>query len=281
MKKIINTSLLLILLAFSVSQAETRTEESNDFHEDVFVRHENDEHKDALKDAKRIFTKSRKKDVQIWLTNLDRHLPLIKGLFALKGVPEQLAYLPLIESGGSNFSVSPAGAVGLWQFIEGTGKRYGLRIDKYVDERRDPRKSTLAAADYMLDLYEMLGDWTHVMMSYNCGENRIVRWTQKVSNVYRSKYLPDETRQYVPNFIWGYEVANNREKYGYRPAVEPDAPETDIVTVSAKKGVKIVSIKALAKRYGMSVKQFIGLNPALLTSEVPVGHNVTIIKQSD
>ncbi len=145
-----------------------------------------------------------------------------------EGLPEQLSWIPIIESGFKPRALSRASARGLWQFIRSTGYRYGLKQDKYVDERMDPVKSTRAAIKYMIELHNMFGDWTTVMAAYNCGEmlvQRVIR-AQKID--YFDSFwdlfmnLPYETARHVPRIIASLLIIENPEKYGFElPALEP------------------------------------------------------------
>jgi len=176
------------------------------------------------------FSKDRKKVMQRWLARAPQYLPMIKGIFQEYGLPEDLAYLAMIESGFNPNARSSAGAVGMWQFIKGTGRRYGLVIDNYIDERLNPEKSTRAAARYLLDLYKRFGSWYLAAASYNCGEMRVQRELGKSSNrnfweLSANKCLPNETKNYVPQMIAATIIAKNPEKFGFTnlPA-QPDVP---------------------------------------------------------
>jgi membrane-bound lytic murein transglycosylase D len=154
-----------------------------------------------------------------WLGRANRYLPMIQEKFRNAGLPEDLAYLPLIESGFSLTAYSPASAVGPWQFMRGTAKRYGLTVNDYVDERRDPVKSTQAAVEYLRDLYDEFGSWHLAVAAYNAGEGRIRRATQKYETddfweIAATRHLSIETQQYVPKLIAAIMIAKEPEKYG-------------------------------------------------------------------
>ena len=139
--------------------------------------------------------------------------PLIRGIFRETGVPEDLIYVGLVESGFDTTAVSSAGAVGAWQFIGETGRRYGLRSGASQDERRDFLKSTRAAARYLRDLHELLGDWTLVLAGYNSGEYRVLRAMQKAGSrdFERIKsLLPLETSQYVSRVFAAISLASRQ-----------------------------------------------------------------------
>ena len=144
------------------------------------------------------------------------YIPTIKRIFRKYGIPEDLAYLPFIESGFDPYATSVSGAAGLWQFLRGTGKRFGLKINRYVDERRDPYKSTIAAAKYLKYLYNMFGRWDLAIAAYNCGEGCILNkmhWGAKNFWDIKRK-LPPQTRDYVPRFLAALIIAKNPSKYG-------------------------------------------------------------------
>ncbi|MHB8069889.1 MAG: lytic transglycosylase domain-containing protein [Desulfobaccales bacterium] len=176
------------------------------------------------------FSTDRKKVMQRWLSRAPQYLPMIKGIFQEYGLPEDLAYLAMIESGFNPNARSSAGAVGMWQFIKGTGRRYGLVIDNHVDERLNPEKSTRAAAKYLLDLYKRFGSWYLAAASYNCGEMRVQRELGKSNNrnfweLSANKCLPNETKNYVPQMIAATIIAKNPQKFGFTHLPgQPDLP---------------------------------------------------------
>lgn len=154
-----------------------------------------------------------------YLARSGRYLPMMRRIFQENGLPQDLVYLALVESGFSPWARSPAEAVGPWQFIEGTARRYGLKVDAWVDERRDPEKSTRAAARYLKDLYHQFGCWYLAAAGYNAGEHRVEGvvnrhdtwdfWTMA-----QKKLLPQETCNYVPQIIAAALIAKAPAKYG-------------------------------------------------------------------
>jgi hypothetical protein len=182
------------------------------------------------------FSTKRKEIIQRQLARSTRYLPMIKEVFQEYGLPEDLAYLAMIESGFNPEAQSPAGARGMWQFIKGTGIRYGLVIDGCIDERRDPVKSTHAAARYLLDLYKQFGSWYLAAASYNCGEKRVQKELNKSNHenfweLSADKCLPSETKNYVPQLIAATIIAKNPEKFGFTD-VPYQQPDTNLALAS-------------------------------------------------
>lgn len=146
--------------------------------------------------------------------------PVILRELRKAGLPEELSWLPLVESGFKINALSPARALGLWQFIPSTGYKYGLNRDDWVDERMDVEKSTRAAIDYLKDLHEMFGDWLTVLAAYNCGEGRVMRTIAAQHINYLDRFwdlyqkLPYETARYVPRFLATLLVVRNPQQYG-------------------------------------------------------------------
>ena len=206
-----------------------------------------------------------------------RYLPMIKKVFAEYGLPEDLAYLAMIESGYTNTARSTASAVGMWQFMKGTGVRYGLTVDSYVDERRDPEKATNAAAKYLLDLYKQFGSWYLAVASYNCGEGRVQREINQntdlksfweLSNNY---CLPNETKNYVPQMIAATIIAKNPEKYGFKNVRYQKPLKYDAIKVNESTSLQATAVAATTSSEEISV-----LNPELLRNATPGG--VSLLK---
>ncbi|MEN8141076.1 MAG: LysM peptidoglycan-binding domain-containing protein [Thermodesulfobacteriota bacterium] len=155
-----------------------------------------------------------------WLERSGRYLPMIQERLAAAGLPLDLAYLPMIESGYSLTAYSRARAAGPWQFIRSTGKIYGLKVNKYEDERRDPVKSTMAAIAFLTDLYDEFDDWHLAVAAYNAGGGKIRSGLRrhKVDNFWdlaQERHLHDETKLYVPKLIAAIMIAKEPEKYGF------------------------------------------------------------------
>lgn len=202
------------------------------------------------------------------LSRSGRYVPRMSTILRNRGLPQELAYLPLIESGFRPHAVSPAGAVGPWQLIAATGRRYGLRIDRYVDERRDPVKSTRAAARYLKDLYAMFGNWHLSLAAYNSGEQNIVRilGTGKVENFWemrRRGYLCAETADFVPQFLAALHIAKDPQTYGF------DTPTQQPIRYDLVRVRRPLSLATVARLSGTSTRTIEELNPALRRGVVP------------
>lgn len=160
-----------------------------------------------------------------YLARSEFFIPFIHPILEEYKVPEDLVFLAMIESGFHNHARSRAKAVGPWQFISATGKRYGLQIDWWVDHRRDTRKSTLAAVAYLKDLYQMFGSWELASAAYNAGEMKIKRGMERYATadfwaLARHQFLRPETRDYVPKIIAAALISKNRELFGFAKSVE-------------------------------------------------------------
>ena len=197
-----------------------------------------------------------------WIARSNYYLPVIKKMFSDSGVPEDIAYLPLIESGFNPLAYSRKKAAGMWQFIPSTGKVYGLQKDFWVDQRRDFIASTKAAISYFKKLYNQFNDWHIALASYNCGENSMCRALAKssVKNYWSLSKLPKETRHYVPEFLAALIVAKNPNYTGVSNA--PAAADTfnlDSVTVS-----ECLSLYAIADSLGIPYAELREINPHIM-----------------
>jgi len=189
-----------------------------------------------------------RKHFTVWLERSERYLPYVRRVFAERGLPLDLVYLPFVESGYNPKAISRAGASGMWQFMPFTGKKFGLEVGWWVDERNDPYKATHAAADYLTVLYAEFGDWYLALAAYNAGEGRIRRAIQstgcddffdlsKQQRYSSSKrrqipYLPKETRNYVPKLIAVLKIMRNLDELGFE---QPDwGQEQDLVQVRVR-----------------------------------------------
>jgi hypothetical protein len=215
------------------------------------------------------FSTERKRVIQNYLARSTRYLPLIQEIFQEHGLPEDLAFLAMIESGFNPYAYSPAHAAGMWQFISGTARRYGLEINNYVDERRDPVKSTHAAAKYLLDLYKQFGSWYLAAASYNCGENRVQREIDSSNHknfweLSANQCLPNETKNYVPQMIAATIIAKNPEKFGFTHIPYMPPLQFDTVKVNEPTSVRAISVACNVPPEEISL-----LNPELRKGTTP------------
>jgi membrane-bound lytic murein transglycosylase D len=174
------------------------------------------------------YFKTRGREVfQRWLDRSARYIPLMKDIFRAKNMPEDLVYVAMIESGFNPYAVSWAKAVGPWQFMPATGKLYGLKIDWWIDERKDPIKSTQAAAEHLKDLHNLFGSWPLALASYNAGAGKVQRAVLRTRSddfwdLKASRYIRKETKNYVPKYMAATIIAKNPEAYGFTvSAYEP------------------------------------------------------------
>lgn len=190
--------------------------------------------------------------------------------FRKAGIPEELSWLPLIESGFKTQALSSARALGPWQFIPSTGYKFGLNRDDFIDDRMDPVKSTHAAIGYLKELHGMFGDWMTALAAYNCGEGRVARVIRTQNINYLDNFwdlysqLPNETARYVPRFLATLHVINNAEKYGLDKVQLDDPWQYDNVTTN-----KQVSLQDLATALKVSSSELAELNPQLRHQILP------------
>ncbi len=206
--------------------------------------------------------------VERWLVRAGRYLPMVLDVFKQKGLPEDLVFTAMIESGFDPLAASSAGARGLWQFMAPTARRYGLRIDHWLDERLDPEKSTVAAARHLLDLYAVFGSWNLAQAAYNAGERTVLDAIRAMGTsdfwaLAHGRWLKDETKNYIPAIQAATLIAHEPERYGF--VVTPAPPlEYELVTVP-----RSTKLKDLAGRSGLSVDALERLNPELRLKQTP------------
>jgi membrane-bound lytic murein transglycosylase D len=208
--------------------------------------------------------------VDHWLRRVQVYGPMIQHILAEEGVPQELKYLAMIESGLNPDARSWAGAVGMWQFMPATGRQYGLSVNAWVDERRDPEKATRAAARHLKDLYEEFGDWHLALAGFNCGGGCVRSALRRSSaedpsywDVY--EYLPRETQGYVPMFIAAARIMENPDAFGIEPS-EPASPLAyDYVPVHGSR-LSLSTVATLADTTRSAIET---LNPELRRSRVP------------
>lgn len=211
---------------------------------------------------------------EIWLGRLERHRLMVEQIFTEFNLPADLIFLSLVESGFSTHAKSRAQAVGPWQFIKGTAKAYDLRVDNWIDERRDPLKSTVAAARYLRDLHQLFGSWPLAMAAYNAGERKVGRALVRAQaddfwDLTDTKLLKLETKEYVPRFLAAALIAKDPARFGLAiPSQAPVEYEEVIVTHP-------IHLKAAALAAGVSYEELKVLNPELkkdLTPPDPAYH---------
>ncbi|WP_457639973.1 LysM peptidoglycan-binding domain-containing protein [Persephonella sp.] len=220
--------------------------------------------KSIIQDRIRIFKKKGLKRISFYLSRGKKYIPLIKEIFDRHGIPDELIFLPIIESHFNIKAKSPAGAAGLWQFMPQTARMYGLTINKWIDERYDVEKSTTAAALYLKDLYGIFEDWSLALASYNTGEGVIIRKINKYGGLNFwdiDEYLSRETRNYVPNFLATVAVVRElleKEHFDYLHS------EFDILRVN-----RPVSLRYIASLIGVPLETLKELNPHLKKGVIP------------
>ena len=216
----------------------------------------------------------------LWLERSGRYAPMIRQALNERGMPEDLVYLAFIESGFSPHAYSRAKAAGIWQFIAETGRRYGLEVSSYVDERRDPLKATTAALDYLEKLHHQFGNWYLAAAAYNSGENRVARILRERRENERGNedlfwriapYLPQETRDYIPLMLAAGRIGKEPEKYGF---VDLEYhPPLMFETVEVPGGTRLA---AVARAIRVDIGDVEELNPHLVQKMTPPGRVTTV-----
>ncbi|RZK56434.1 MAG: LysM peptidoglycan-binding domain-containing protein [Pedobacter sp.] len=188
------------------------------------------------------------------------YFPIFEGALKAYNIPAEIKYLPIIESSMNPHAISRVGATGMWQFMFGTAKAYGLNMDNFVDERKDPIQASYAAAAYFRDAYEELGDWLLAIAAYNCGKGNVTRAIDKAGS--RDfweirKFLPKETRDYVPAFIAAVYLMNYSQTHGIVSQAPSINLKTDTIQVN-----HFVSLADIAKAINYDESTLYGLNPS-------------------
>ena len=218
----------------------------------------------------------------VWLGRMKRYDGMILDHFRRYGLPEDMMYLGLIESGYAPSAVSRASAVGMWQFIAATGRRYGLRIDSWVDERRDPFKATDAAARHLADLKDQFGAWYLAAAAYNGGPSRVARGLRRLRDnqpvsdstffaLSSRRYLRRETRDYVPKLIAATLIASDPAAHGFHSVPRLAPLVFDEITVPGQTGLDV-----LAQLADTSARALMELNPQYYRGATPPGETVTV-----
>jgi len=217
-----------------------------------------------------LFTGNRRDAMTLWVSRSGHYLAMAREVFRSRGLPEDLVFTAMIESGFKPDAVSRVGAKGMWQFMAGTARRYGLRVDRWVDERLDPEKSTVAAAAYLGDLYEMFGSWSLAQAAYNAGELKVARAIQKTGSrdfwtLAQSRHLKRETKDFVPQIHAATMIGREPDRYGFDfDDLEPVAVDT--VTVPAS-----TDLRGLSSSAGLPFQTVRALNPTLVRGVTPPG----------
>ncbi len=202
------------------------------------------------------------------LSRGQRYLPHIRSVFAQEGIPQDLAYVALVESAFKPSAYSRAKARGVWQFISATGRRYGLDVDWWVDERSDPEKATQAAAKYLKTLHGIFGDWNLALAGYNAGEGKVLRAMRRYNTsdfwqIRKTRGLRAETKNYVPLIHAAIVIAKAPERYGFTITAEA-APDFERVPIAGA-----IDLRAIAECAGEPLEEIRSLNPELRRIATP------------
>lgn len=206
---------------------------------------------------------------KVWLARSTKYLPFIKSVFRREGLPEDLAYLSLIESGFSPRAYSYSRASGLWQFMSWTGKKYGLKVNWWIDQRRDPVQSTYAAARYLKDLYNEFHSWSLALAAYNAGEGKVANavaetGTKDYWEIRNTDALSNETKDYVPKYLAAMKIAKDPSRYGLGDIDYDDPLDFETVYVHHP-----TEVRTLAKSAGVTMSTFREYNPEFIRWATP------------
>ena len=219
------------------------------------------------------YLKNRDNTVDLWFQRAVRYLPSMKAMFADSGLPRDLAYLPLIESGFNPLAYSYANASGIWQFIASTGKLYGLKRSFWIDERRDPTRSTQAAVMYLKKLFGDFGHWHLALAAYNCGENGLARSIarSKSHDFWSLKRLPNQTKNYVPFYLAALTIAKNPKCFGVI-VHDSGSPPIDTIRIN-----NCISLSDIATGLNIDPDTLKKMNPHILRWCTPPDASNTVL----
>lgn len=210
-----------------------------------------------------------KRDTELLLGRAHYYFPIFEHYLRVYGLPEELKYLPMVESGLQPAVKSIVGATGLWQIMDFNAEKYGLLVNKQVDERQDVYKSTEAAVKLLKDLYDQYGEWTLALAAYNAGPGRVnkaIKLSNGGSNFWEIEdFLPKETRMYIPSFVAASYIANYYPQHQIQPSIKPHLEgETRILLVEQPLSFKDVNLLS-----GISISWLQRLNPGYLSGVIP------------
>lgn len=213
-----------------------------------------------------------------WLERSGRYLPLMREILRKHGLPEELVYVAMIESGLDSKARSSANACGPWQLVPGTGLKYGLKINSWIDERQDPVKSTEAAAKYFRDLYTLFGCWVLTVASYNAGEGTVLSAIEKADSwdywdLAKDNRLPSQTTEFVPKFMAATIIGKEYEEFGFKN--QKFLPPLKFDYLKVKGGTPL---KSVARYSGISYEEIKRLNPELKRGMTPPNLNTYKLK---
>jgi membrane-bound lytic murein transglycosylase D len=216
------------------------------------------------------FTGDRREVIDLWLSRAGRYMGMIRDVLRRNGLPEDLAFTAMIESGFNPIAVSRAGAKGLWQFMAATARRYGLRVDQWVDERLDPEKATGAAAAYFRDLHAIFGSWTLAQAAYNAGEMKVLKALRASGSkdfwpLTRTSLLKRETKDFVPQIQAAVMIGRDPARYGFE-VKDPEPSSVTLVEVPPA-----TDLRRLASSAGIASDTLRSMNPALVKGVTPPG----------
>ena len=220
------------------------------------------------------FTGAGRSTFERWLKRSGKYMELFRTVLQKEGLPPDLVHLVFVESGFNVNAQSYASAVGPWQFMKATSKLFGLNVNQWVDERKDPEKATVAAARYLKHLYGIFGDWPLALASYNAGEGTVLRAIKRQGTTnYWDLKLPQQTEDYVPQFMAALAITRDPVRYGFSEIELDDPLRFDEIALKGS-----VDLRAIARLAGCSVEELKQLNPAVRNLAVRGNEGVTTLR---